>query len=227
MRFDWNDEQADLRRAAVDFASARLVEGAGSRDRAREFSREHWLACAEFGLQGVLVPEPWGGGGHDLLSAVAVFEGIGYGGRDNGLVFSVAAHAASCVGPLVEFGNEVQKEAWLPRLADGSAIGATGITEPDSGSNALASATTAERDGEGWVLQGSKTFVTNAPVADLFLVYARSGGEGFAGLTCFLVPGDTEGLIVGPAMEKMGLTTSPIAQIFLDRCRLPDSAVVG
>ena len=227
MRFDWNDEQADLRRAAEDFAAARLVEGASERDRARAFSRELWRACADFGLQGVLVPESSGGGGHDLLSAVAVFEGAGYGARDNGLVFSVAAHAASCVGPLVEFGNEAQKDAWLSRLADGSAIGATGITEPDSGSNALASATTAERDGDGWVLQGSKTFVTNAPVADLFLVYARTGTEGFAGLSCFLVPGDTKGLTVGPAMEKMGLTTSPIAQIFLDGCRLPESSVVG
>jgi alkylation response protein AidB-like acyl-CoA dehydrogenase len=174
-----------------------------------------------------MAPEPWGGGGQDLLSAVAVFEGIGYGALDNGLVFSVAAHAASCEGPLSTYGSDEQKERWLPGLADGSFIGATAITEPDSGSNALGLATEARQEGDHWVLDGSKTFVTNAPVADLFIVYARTGGSGFSGLSCFLIPRDAEGLTVGPPMEKMGLRTSPMAQIYLDGCRLPASAVVG
>ncbi len=100
MDFDWTEDQLDLRRGAVEFASRRLVEGATERDREGLFSRELWDACAEFGLQGLLVPEEWHGGGQDLLSAVAVLEGIGYGARDNGLVFSVASHAASCEGPL-------------------------------------------------------------------------------------------------------------------------------
>ena len=227
MDFDWTEEQRELRRGAVEFASRRLAEGVIERDREGVFPRELWDACAEFGLQGALVPEEWNGGGHDLLSAVAILEGIGYGARDNGLVFSVAAHAASCEGPLAAFGSEAQKDEWLPRLADGSLIGATGITEPDSGSNALALSTTAVESGGDWVLDGSKTFVTNAPVADLFVIYARTGGSGFAGLTCFLIPRDTEGLTVGPAMEKMGLRTSPMSQVFLESCRVPASAVVG
>jgi alkylation response protein AidB-like acyl-CoA dehydrogenase len=153
-------------------------------------------------------------------------EGIGYGARDNGLVFSVAAHAASCVGPLVDHGDEAQKRQWLPGLANGSAIGATGITEPDSGSNALALGTTASPSGDGWVLDGSKTFVTNAPVADVFVLYARTG-PGLAGITCFLVPRETSGLSVGPPIEKMGLRTSPMAQVYLEGCRVPAASVLG
>ena len=146
---------------------------------------------------------------------------------DNGLVFSVAAHAASCEGPLIEFGNDEQKKQWLPRLADGSVIGATGVTEPDSGSNALGLETTAIEDADGWVLNGSKTFVTNAPIADLFIIYARTGESGFAGISCFLVPKEAEGLTVGPPIAKMGLRTSPMAQMFLEDCRVPASAVAG
>ena len=177
-------------------------------------------------MTGLLVPEEWGGAGHDLLSAVAILEGVGYGARDNGLVFSAAAQAASCAGPLVEYGTEEQKREWLPRLADGSAIGATAITEPDSGSSALALATAAVESGGDFVLDGSKTFVTNAPVADVFVVYARTGG-GFAGITCFVIPRDAPGLSVGPPVEKMGLRTSPMAQVFLEGCRVPRRAVLG
>ena len=227
MDFDWTDDHLNLRRGAVEFASRRLVEGAAERDREGVFPRDLWDACAEFGLQGIVVPAEWNGAGQDLLSAVAVLEGIGYGARDNGLVFSVAAHAASCEGPLSAFGSETQKQEWLPRLADGSVIGATGITEPGSGSNALALGTTAVESRGDWVLNGSKTFVTNGPVADLFVIYARTGGSGFAGITCFLIPRDTNGLTVGPPIEKMGLRTSPMSQVYLDNCRVPASAVVG
>ena len=227
VEFGWTEEQQRLRRGAEKFASRRLTEGVIERDRACQFSRELWDACADFGLQGLMVPADWGGSGHDLLSAVAVMEGIGYVALDNGLVFSVAAHAASCEGPLTAFGNEAQKAEWLPQLADGSVIGATGITEPDSGSNALALQTTAvERDGS-WILDGSKTFVTNGPIADLFVIYARTGGEGFSGISCFLIPRVAKGLTVGPPIEKMGLRTSPMSQVFLEGCRVPETSVIG
>jgi len=226
VEFEWTADQLRLRRGAVEFARARLVEGVAGRDREGTFSREAWQACAEFGLQGLLVPAEWNGGGQDLLSAVAVFEGLGYGARDNGLVFSVAAHAASCEGPLCAFGSEAQKREWLPGLAEGSVIGATAITEPDSGSSALSLATTAVPHDDGWRLQGSKTFVTNGPVADLFIIYARTG-PGVGGVTAFLVPRHTSGLVVGAPIEKMGLRTSPMSQVFLEDCWVPASAVVG
>ena len=227
MDFGWTDDQMTLRRGAVDFATRRLMEGVADRDRNCVFPRELWDACAEFGLQGLVVPAEWNGAGHDLLSAIAVLEGIGYGARDNGLVFSVAAHAASCEGPIFDFGSDEQRKEWLPRLTDGSAIGATGITEPDSGSNALSLQTTAVQRRDEWVLDGCKTFVTNAPVADVFIIYARTGDSPMSGITCFLIPRETPGLSVGPPIEKMGLRTSPMSQVFFEDCRVPASAVVG
>lgn len=227
MDFGWTDDQMTLRRGAVDFATRRLMEGVADRDRNCVFPRELWDACAEFGLQGLVVPAEWNGAGHDLLSAIAVLEGIGYGARDNGLVFSVAAHAASCEGPIFDFGSDEQRKEWLPRLTDGSAIGATGITEPDSGSNALSLQTTAVERRDEWVLDGCKTFVTNAPVADVFIIYARTGESPMSGITCFLIPRETPGLSVGPPIEKMGLRTSPMSQVFFEDCRVPASAVVG
>ena len=227
MDFGWTDDQMTLRRGAVDFATRRLMEGVADRDRNCVFPRELWDACAEFGLQGLVVPAEWNGAGHDLLSAIAVLEGIGYGARDNGLVFSVAAHAASCEGPIFDFGSDEQRKEWLPRLTDGSAIGATGITEPDSGSNALSLQTTAVQRRDEWVLNGCKTFVTNAPVADVFIIYARTGDSPMSGITCFLIPRETPGLSVGPPIEKMGLRTSPMSQVFFEDCRVPASAVVG
>jgi len=227
VEFDWTDDQTRLNRGAVEFASSRLVDAVIERDRAGRFSRELWDACAEFGLQGIMIPEQWQGTGHDLLTAVAVLEGAGYGALDNGLVFSVTAHAASCAGPLCAFGSDAQKDEWLPRLASGTAIGATGITEPNSGSNAFALETTAVEENGDWILNGSKTFVTNAPVADLFIIYARTGGSGLAGLSSFLIPRDTAGLTVGEPIEKMGLRTSPMSQLFLENSRVSGSAVVG
>ena len=226
MDFGWSDEQLRLRRGAAEFASARLADGVRERDRVAAFSRELWDACAAFGLPGLLVPAASGGSGQDLLSALAVLEGIGYGGRDNGLIFSVVAHAASCGEPLSTFGSDAQRREWLPGLAAGRLIGATGITEPDSGSSALTLATTAVPDGDTWTLRGSKTFVTNAPVADLFVIYARTG-QGFGGISCFLVPRETAGLTIGPPIEKMGLRTSPMAQVYLDDCRVPATSVLG
>jgi alkylation response protein AidB-like acyl-CoA dehydrogenase len=227
MNFSWSEQQLDLRQGALEFGRRQLVDRVTERDREAVFSRELWTTCAEFGLQGMLVPAELGGGGHDLLDAVAALEGLGRGAHDNGLVFSVTAHLASCVGPIAEFGSPAQKERWLPGLADGSIIGATAVTEPDAGSSALALETIAEQSGDDWIVNGTKTFVTNAPVADLFLVYARTGGTGMAGLTCFLLERETEGLKIGAPLEKMGLRTSPIAQLYLDSCRVPASSIIG
>jgi len=226
VEFGWTDDQRRRRQQAEAFASARLVGEMRERDRDAVFARPLWDACAEFGLQRMLVPPDCGGSGEDLLTAIAAFEGIGYGGRDNGLLFSIAAHCATCEGPIGAFGTEAQQRAWLPGLAEGRLIGATGITEAESGSSALDLATSAVRDGDEWVLRGIKTFVTNAPVADLFIIYARTG-SGFGGISCFLVPRDTPRLTVGPAIEKMGLRTSPIAPVHLDECRVPSTNVVG
>ncbi len=228
MDFGWTDEQAALRSGAVEFATRRLADGVIERDRDGVFSRELWDACAEFGLQGLMVPDEWNGAGHDLLSAVAILEGIGYGARDNGLVFSVAAHAASCEGPLSEFGSDEQKHEWLPRLADGSAIGATGITEPDSGSNALALATTRRREpgrlGSRRLEDLRDQRAGGGPVPHL----CANRRLGFCGH--YVLP-DSAGLRRADRSDRRSRRWAcarvPMSQVFLENCRVPASAVIG
>lgn len=227
MNFGWNEDQVALRSAAAEFGARVLTEGIVDRDRNSTFSPELWSACADFGLTGLIIPEAWSGLGHDMLTAVAILEGVGLGALDNGMVFSTVAHAASVAGPIVDYGTEEQQAQWLPRLADGSVIGAAAITEPGTGSNSLGMTTAARQESEHWVLDGSKTFISNAPIADLFLVYARTGKGSMAGLSCFLVPAETKGLSVGKPIEKMGLRTSPMAEVFFDGCRVPGSALLG
>lgn len=227
MNFNWTDDEKELRRSAAEFSSEYLADGVIERDRDGIFSQRLWRLCAEFGVLNSLVPRQFGGRGHDLLSTVSILEGIGFGARDNGLVFAVTAHIASCESAVSRFGSDSQKAQWLPKLADGNVIGASAVTEPDSGSSALALQTRAVEAEGDWILNGSKAFVTNAPVADLFIVYARTGGEGFAGLTSFLVSRNTEGLIIGPAQANMGLRTAQISEIHLENCRVPPSAVLG
>jgi len=228
MDFAWTDEQKQLHDGAVKFAGERLCDGVIQRDKDHLFSRELWQACADFGLQGLNTPEELGGGGHAPLEIVTILEGVGRGGRDNGLVFSVGAHLWACTVPLVKFGTAEQKARWLPGMASGELIAANGMTEPDTGSDAYALRTSAQKDGDAWVLNGQKTFVTNAPVADLFVVYARTGDKpGFAGITCFIIEKGTPGLTVGKPMEKMGLRTSPMAELFFDDCRVPGENLLG
>ncbi len=183
------------------------------------FSRELWNACAEFGLQGILVP---GSVGRRRRRPA-----VGRRRSSRGLATAVAT-TGSC-SPLSRMPRPA-KSRWRRSAPTrsaasgcrasptGSLIGATGITEPDSGSSALTLATTAVQDGDEWVLNGSKTFVTNAPVADLFVIYARTG-QGFGGISCFLRPARYRRAGHRPPIEKMGLRTSPMAQIYLDDCR--------
>ena len=198
------------------------------RDAGHEFAVDAWKRCAAFGIQGLPVPMEYGGQGADPLSIALAMEALGYACRDNGLLFSLSAQMWSCELPLVRFGSEEQKRRYLPGLCDGSLIGVHAMTEPGSGSDAMSLSTTAERHDDGWLLNGSKTFVTNAPVAGLFIVFANvDPGSGFAGITAFIVERDTEGLGVGRPFEKMGLRTSPMSEVILEDCRVPLDATLG
>jgi alkylation response protein AidB-like acyl-CoA dehydrogenase len=222
--FSLSDELLDLQRATIEFARGEL----GSAIVDGELSREGWKRCASYGIQGLPVPSEFGGSGSDPLTIAVTLEALGYGCRDNGLLFSLNAHMWSCEIPLVRFGSEDQKAAYLPGLADGSIIGVQAMTEPDAGSDALSITTTARRRGDRWVLNGAKTFITNAPVADLFVVFAASGeAPGIGRLSAFLVRRDTPGLTVGPAFHKMGLTTSPMGEVVLNDCEVPSEAILG
>jgi alkylation response protein AidB-like acyl-CoA dehydrogenase len=226
--FDWTDDQREYREVLVRFAETELATGIAERDRAGEFSRESWQKCAEFGIQGLAVPERYGGTGADTLTLILAMESLGYGSPDNGLLFALNAQLWACQHPIARFGTEGQRQRYLPRLADGSLIAAHAMTEPGSGSDAFALSTVAERRGNSYVLSGVKTFVTSAPFADLFLVFATlDRSRGFAGLCAFLIDRGTPGVVVGKPIEKMGLRSAPMSEIFLDGCELPETCLLG
>lgn len=228
MDFTLNENQIDLKNSAVKFSQAKLSDGMVELDRESKFEHGRWKACADFCLHGMLIPEDYGGMGLNAIDFAAVMEGIGYGCKDNGLIFTVNAHILACVMPVLHYGSGELKEEYLARLGSGELIGANAMTEPDSGSNVYALQTTALREKDCFILNGSKTFVTNAPVADVFIVYAKTDtSKGFFGISCFLVDRDTEGLIVGKKIEKMGLRTSPMSDLGLNNCKVPLSNLIG
>jgi alkylation response protein AidB-like acyl-CoA dehydrogenase len=222
MDFAWSAEQLALRDAVLEFARRALQDDVAERDQNADFSRELWARCAGFGIQGLPFPESYGGRGCDIMSTVLAFEALGYACRDNGLLFGLNAQMWSVQMPILRFGTEDQKRKYLPRLCDGSLIGAHGMTEPDSGSDAFSLRTTAERRADRYVVNGSKTFVSNAPVADVFVVFASvDPRKGVLGLTCLLVDRDTPGFRVSRPISKMGLRTSPMAELVFDDCEVP------
>lgn len=223
-----DEEQLSLQRSIVDFAQRELGHDLEQRDREATFTREDWIKCAQVGLVGIPVPSDYGGLGASATTVAGALEGLGYGCVDNGLIFSLNAHMWACEMPIVHFGTDAQKRRWLPGLCDGSLIAGHGMSEPESGSDAFALRTTATRVKDGWVLNGSKTFVTNAPESDLFIVFATTDRSlGFAGLCAFVLQRGTPGLQVGPAMSKMGLRTSHLGELFLSDCQVPADGLLG
>jgi hypothetical protein len=228
MDHGWTAEQLEFRESVLEFARRALVDDVSARDQEGAFSRALWKRCAEFGIMGLPLPEEYGGGGRDAIETVLAMEALGVACRDQGLLFSIHAHMWAVELPVLRFGTDEQKRRLLPRLADGSWIGAHGMTEPDSGSDAYALRTRAERRGDWYVLNGSKTFVTNAPEADLFLVFATVAAErGLWGISAFLVERATPGLTVGGKIAKMGLTTSPMAEVVFEDCEVPATSLLG
>jgi alkylation response protein AidB-like acyl-CoA dehydrogenase len=182
----------------------------------------------DFGILGLPVPRAYGGSELDIMATAAAMEALGEGCRDHGLLFSIHAHLWGVVIPVLGFGTDEQKEHWLPGLCDGSLIGAHAMSEPESGSDAFSLKTRAVRDGEVYLLNGTKTFVSNAPVANAFVVFATVAPERrMWGVTAFLLERDMPGLTVSKPFRKMGLTSSPMSEVILTDCRVPASARLG
>jgi alkylation response protein AidB-like acyl-CoA dehydrogenase len=228
MDFAWSEEQLVFKEAVIEFARTRLNHGLIERDRQGEFSRDMWLECAKFGIQGLPFPEQYGGGNADILTTMLTMEGLGYGCQDNGLIFGINAQMWSVQMPILTFGTEAQKQKYLPGLCSGEIIGAHGMSEPDSGSDAFSLRTRAERSGNGSVLNGSKTFVTNAPMCDMAVVFATvNPARKMLGVTGFLIDKRTPGFSVSPHIDKMGLRTSPMSEIVLSDCFVPEENRLG
>ena len=229
MDFSLTEEQKLLQDNIAKFAQRELNHDVAERDRTGTFSRELWRKCASIGIQGLPVPEEYGGSGVDALSCAIGLEALGYGCRDGGLVFSLCAHLLACVVPVIAHGSDAQKRRYLPGLADGSLVGMHAITEPGSGSDTFSMRTRAERDGDGWLINGAKTFVSNGPVGDLALVFAITDPDKrfHGGITAFLVETGTAGFSAGKKFDKMGLRTSPVGELIFEDVRVAEEAVLG
>ncbi len=228
MDFSWSQEQTEFREKVAAFARKELNEGLIERDRRGEFNIEGWKKCAAMGIHVLPIHEEHGGMGADALTTVGILESLGYGCKDNGLLFSINAQIWTLETPLLTFGTEEQKKKYLPRLCGGEWIGGNAMSEPESGSDAYSLRTTADRRGDKYILNGSKVFVTNGSVADMVLVFATvDRAKGPQGITAFLVEKTFPGFTVGRKVNKMGLKTSPMGELFFDDCEVPAENRLG
>lgn len=206
----------------------RLSENHIENDRNGHFSRASWDALCRTGLLGMPFDPAFGGSGRSIPDTMEALEVLGEVSRDSGLAFSAVTSMASSATPLNDFAGLRLKEKYLPGLCAGSLIGAHAITEPASGSDALSMTTRAVRDGSHFVLNGEKAFITNAGLADVYVIYAKTAeNAGPLGITAFLVEAGTPGLSAGQPVQKMGLGTSPMASLTLESCRIPSENVIG
>lgn len=228
MDFELDEEQKAMCKELISFAQNELNNDMVMRDKGAFFSRDAWKKCADFGIIGFPFPAEYGGSDGDIVTTTAMMEALGYGCKDSGLLFSINAQMWSVMMPIWRFGTDEQKQKYLPGLCNGEIIGAHGMSEPDSGSDAFSLRSTAEKRENGYVLNGTKTWCTNAPVGDVFIVFANTDKTaGFMGVTAFVVDRDTPGLKVSREIGKMGLKTSPMGEIILEDCFVPLSARLG
>ena len=228
MSIELTSELQQLQDAAIEFARSALRGGRAGDEGHEDFDREGWDACARFGVFGMPLPSDYGGLGLGLSALLAVMEGLGYGSRDQGLLFSINAHLWTNSIPILLYGTPEQRQRYLPRLTNGELIGANGASEPDAGSDVFSMRTTATKDGDHYVLSGTKTFVSNGPIADVAVVYATVNPKlGATGITAFIVERGTPGMSLSKPFDKMGLRTSPMCEMVFDDCRVPVANRLG
>jgi alkylation response protein AidB-like acyl-CoA dehydrogenase len=224
--FQLSQDQQAIRDMVRDFARKEIAPNALQWDEAQHFPRELFTKLGELGLLGVLIPEDLGGANLGYIEYVTILEEIG--AADGAVGLSVAAHNSLCTNHLYLFGSDDLKRDYVPRLASGKWIGAWGLTEAQAGSDAGGTRTTAVRDGDEWVLNGSKTFITHATVGDAAVLVARTSAEsGHRGISAFFVPFDRPGVSPGKKENKLGMRASDTSSLVLEDCRVPESHLLG
>jgi butyryl-CoA dehydrogenase len=223
--FTLTAEQELIRATAREFLDREVVPYAREWDRAETMDRAIVGKLAEIGFLGASLPAEQGGMGLDTISYCLVMEELG---RADSSVRGIVSVQNGLVGKTVaKWATDEQRAEWLPQLASGEALGCYALTEPGSGSDPASLTTRAERDGDDWLITGSKIFITLGTWAKLALVFARTGGEGARGITCFLVPADSDGFEARPIKGKLGLRAQDTGELFLEGVRVPDSARLG
>lgn len=226
MNFEAAENENMIREMVRDFAERHIRPDMMKWDEAQEFPIEVFRGLGELGLMGVLVPQEYQGSGlgyNEYVTAIVELSRV-----CGSIGLSMAAHNSLCTGHILQFGNEEQKKRWLPKLATGEWIGAWGLTETNTGSDAGGMHTTAVRDGDDWVLNGSKNFITHAISGSVAVVIARTGEKGDShGMTAFVIEKGTPGFSGGKKENKLGMRASETACLFFDNCRVPNSNVLG
>jgi isovaleryl-CoA dehydrogenase len=223
--FDLPESARMIREAAARFADARIAPLAAAIDAEDRFPRELWPQMGALGLHGVTVEEEWGGLGLGYLEHVIAVEEVARASASVGL--SYGAHSNLCVNQIRRWASDEQKARYLPRLVSGEHVGSLAMSEAGAGSDVVSMKLRAERSAGGWVLNGTKFWITNATEADVLVVYAKSGGEGSRGITTFLVENGMPGFSIGQKVDKMGMRGSPTAELVFDDCLVPDANVMG
>ncbi|MCM3602069.1 acyl-CoA dehydrogenase [Robertmurraya korlensis] len=226
MNFKLSEEHEMIRKMVRDFARNEVAPTAAERDEEERFDREIFDKMAELGLTGIPWPEEYGGIGSDYLAYCIAVEELSRVCASTGVTLS--AHTSLAGWPIYKFGSEDQKQKFLRPMALGEKIGGYGLTEPGSGSDAGGMKTTARRDGDDFILNGSKIFITNGGIADIYVVFAVTDAtQKHKGTSAFIVESDTPGFSVGKKEKKLGIRSSPTTEIIFEDCRVPAANMLG
>ena len=226
MDFDLTEEQKLLQRTIRGFAESELQPGASARDEAAHFPSELIPKMAKLGLMGINIPEEYGGAGLDAMSAAIAIEELAR--VDGAVALTVASHNSLCAGHISQFGNEEQKKKYLPLLASGEELGAWALTEPGSGSDAVALKCRATLDGNYWLLNGDKQFTTNGSVGGVYVIMASTDpSKAKKGISAFIVERGTLGLNPGKVENKLGVRASDTAALHIEQARVPKESLLG
>ena len=227
MDFGLNEEQKLFKRTFADFSDEVVEPGAAERDENEEFDLECWKKMADLGLAGLIVPEEYGGTAAGALIYAMAVEEISRNCASMGVTLS--AHTSLCTWPILHLANEEQKQRWLPRLASGESLGELGLTEPSAGSDVGATAMTAVRDGDDYILNGTKIFITNGYYADIYVILVRTGGkdEKHGNSSYFVVEKGTPGFTFGKKEKKLGIRSSATYELVFEDCEVPAKNLLG
>tara|TARA_B100000614_G_scaffold109706_1_gene98493 strand:- start:470 stop:1609 length:1140 start_codon:yes stop_codon:yes gene_type:complete len=226
MEFSYNEDQKMIADMIQQFGNQHIAPYVREWDDNQFFPVNIFKKLGELGLMGVLVPNRYGGSGFTYTEYITAIEQLAI--FDPSIGLSMAAHNSLCTGHILEFGNEEQKNRWLPKLATAEWIGAWGLTEHNTGSDAGGMSTTAVKQGDDWILNGSKNFITHAISGDIYVIIARTGNKGDShGMTAFVIEKGTKGLNSGKKEDKLGMRASETAEIILDNCRVSSDNILG
>lgn len=226
MNFDYNETQSMIAQSIRDFAEKEIRPNIMEWDEAQIFPVPLFKKLGEMGFMGVLVPEELGGSGLGYHEYITIVEEISK--VDPSIGLSVAAHNSLCTNHILTFGNEEQKKRWIPKLATAEHIGAWGLTEHNTGSDAGGMNTTAKKDGDFWIVNGAKNFITHAISGDVAVVIVRTGEKGDSkGMTAFVFEKGMSGFTSGKKENKLGMRASETAELIFDNCRIPDANRLG